>query len=45
METIMILFPKLFLKMLITGSIGLTFIGIVILIALVIRDIKGKEIW
>lgn len=41
----MILFPKLFLNILITGSIGLTFLGTIILIVLVIKDFKDKEIW
>ena len=41
----MMLFPKFFLKILITGSIGLTFVGIVVLTVLVIKDFRSKEVW
>jgi hypothetical protein len=41
----MILFPKIFLKLLISGSLGLTLIGTVVLIVLVIRDLRGREVW
>lgn len=41
----MIFFPKLFLNLIITGSIGLTLAGTVILIVLVLRDFKNGTIW
>ena len=41
----MTLFPALFLKILILGSLTLSLAGLVILVALILRDARGRSIW
>jgi hypothetical protein len=38
-------FPEAFVKLLITGSLLLTGIGAVVLVALLIRDRRARRIW
>ncbi len=41
----MIVFPKLFLTLLIIFSLGFVAVGSITLIWLLVRDIKGGKVW
>ena len=41
----MILFPKIIVVALVIGALGLTAVGLIALVAMLLKDRKSKNIW